>query len=60
MSRGKQRTDNMPSSPLPKMAERIYSPPYEIVVKQVVDQKKRNWEQRERIENSWISMHGCE
>jgi hypothetical protein len=42
------------------MADRVYSPPYEIVVKQVVDQKKRNCEQRERIENSWMSMVVCE
>ena len=42
------------------MADRVYSPPYEIVVKQVVDQKKRTCEQRERIENSWMSMVVCE
>lgn len=30
------------------------------MVKQVVDQKKRNQEQRDRVENSLMSMHVCE
>ena len=61
MSRGKQRNDMyQPGSPLPKYQERVFSPPYEIVVKQVVDQKKRNQEQRDRVENSLMSFHVCE
>ena len=43
------------------MVERTVSPPtLGIVVRPVINQLQRNIEQRERVENTFISIHTCE